>query len=1244
MSSSNKESVQHQPGSRRAEMVNLPTSYATYVDRWAIVVGISKYQDESLNLKYADRDAEALYELLLTPSGGGFEKDHIVKLVNEEATTANITRALRSFLKRPAKEDIVLIYFACHGAPDDERSGIVYLLTHDVNRKDISGTALPMREIDLSLTEYLLAERVIILADTCHSGAIGGGIGKRDITDNVGTINKGLQKVVDTYLQEAGKSSGGIALLTSGEAKEFSLEHEKWGGGHGVFTYYLLEGMKGLADRNPKNGVVTVGELFNYVKENVERATEGKQHPCIGTNSYDRNLPVAITAGISAQEHYELGCQLYQVAMKLNDRGRLRSASRHLQEAIRLARITGFSFTEAQLQLGLVFMSIGDLTKAIEAFKTATKENLPDAAYYLGIAYAKQGKPEKSVQILESFLKQHAQDRKATWVQEFILQQTRQYSGTKYALLIGIDKYPAESGFAPIEGSLNDVQLIRNLLITQFAFSPKNICILTETGATYSRILLELQELVRKSTPNDTVIIHFSGHSIEPAEYKHYLVTYDSVTPFRKAVCGDRQDSADEASFHNTITAQQLHDYLNSVAGNKTLILDTHANPNFITLAEIGSYTLLLATSPNLPAYERKIDEKRYGFFTYSLVEQLQSVSSIKLGQLHDLVTDRIQSLGGNQLPIFIGDREDYFFASHNHLLDFFNFSQRRNYSVFTEEQLEQQYNVAAKQLTVAFPEFYQSLGSAFLEKESHEKAVTYFQIALEQSLQNNSDLLFALGKAQFSTGQYTKAYETFYQYQKVEGSQSYVDQTQKILSKLDQLNSPKRYALLVGINQYFTPTVPHPKGAVNDVLVLKKVLLEKHHFQGTDIEILLDEDATCENILRCFKKLVATSKDTPALFYFAGNGSSNNDGSLTILGVDSRQTGIYDVELNELAEIVGNQPTNLISIIDAGWANALSCPKGGRVAKPDSRSIPVTRALRPVIPETQVAPKSNLIKTRDLSSVNLQIGYVSIYSKSIQFGLYEGSDEIQGEKDFTLIDDGKRKTYGILTHALLESLRLAESDTFTYKKLTELVSEKLNTAEPFVVGANLTIQLFKDFFKEQTICAVLQQIEQEPLKQSVLILKRLMEQRNGFDPDGSLNLGVIHHILGESEKSLAELESALVQVSEQQSKTIERHIAEQQEYSEIHYWLGRVLYENNRDTARAVSELRFATQQDPTNVLAHYYLGQALRLLMKQEFIIEAKQAFHAYLKSGAPLGQRKELQEFLKMSRAVETNQPGE
>jgi uncharacterized caspase-like protein len=73
-------------------------------DRWEIVVGVSKYKDEKLNLNYASRDANELYNLLLMPSGGGFEEENIKKLVDEDATTSETTKALRSFLKNRLKE------------------------------------------------------------------------------------------------------------------------------------------------------------------------------------------------------------------------------------------------------------------------------------------------------------------------------------------------------------------------------------------------------------------------------------------------------------------------------------------------------------------------------------------------------------------------------------------------------------------------------------------------------------------------------------------------------------------------------------------------------------------------------------------------------------------------------------------------------------------------------------------------------------------------------------------------------------------------------------------------------------------------------------------------------------------------------------------------------------------------------------------------------------------------------------
>lgn len=275
----------NQPFARKLEPIDseLYTQYRN-CDRWAIIVGISRYQHSGWNLKYADRDADELYKLLLTSSGGNYKQENIHKLTNEQATTRNIRIELHDFLKQPAREDVVLLYFACHGSPDPDRPKNLYLLTHDTEPSRIAGTALPMREIELAIRETLLAEKVIVLADTCHSGAIGGGIGHRSASDDSAHMKR--------YLQELSKARAGTALLTSAETSQVARESDQWGGGHGVFTHYLLEGMRGAADED-NNGIVTIGELFEYVRDNVKRSTSNSQHPVIGSN-FDRNMPIAI--------------------------------------------------------------------------------------------------------------------------------------------------------------------------------------------------------------------------------------------------------------------------------------------------------------------------------------------------------------------------------------------------------------------------------------------------------------------------------------------------------------------------------------------------------------------------------------------------------------------------------------------------------------------------------------------------------------------------------------------------------------------------------------------------------------------------------------------------------------------------------------------------------------------------------------------------------------------------------------
>ena len=267
------------------------------VDRWAIIIGISKYQDSSLNLKYADRDAEEFYNILTQIKEEFFKADHVEKLINEEASYSKINKALKGFLKKPGNDDLVLIYFACHGAFDPDRPKETYVLPYDTNPLDIASTSIHMDDIGNSIRRNLNAKRVVIIADACHSAAIGGDMSRRTTIIQSDRVNR--------FLNELANSNEGTALLTSAEAREVALEDERWGGGHGVFTHYLIEGMKGEADGyggGKKDGIISIGELFEYVRFKVEEATDHRQHPSVGTSQYDRRLPLIYLESLKEQE------------------------------------------------------------------------------------------------------------------------------------------------------------------------------------------------------------------------------------------------------------------------------------------------------------------------------------------------------------------------------------------------------------------------------------------------------------------------------------------------------------------------------------------------------------------------------------------------------------------------------------------------------------------------------------------------------------------------------------------------------------------------------------------------------------------------------------------------------------------------------------------------------------------------------------------------------------------------------
>ena len=253
--------------------------------RWAVVIGISKYLNADNGippLQFAHRDAIVFMDFLRSPQGGGFAPSCVKLLINEQATTRNIRSALFTFLKQAGKDDLVLIYFAGHGAPEIGRPDNLYLISYDTDIDDMASTAFPMWDMETALKRYITAERVVVLADACHSAGVGGEAGLR----SVGNAN-----LINTYLSNLQKTKPGRVTITASDANELSREGKEWDD-HGVFTYYLLKGLKGEADSND-NGIVTITEAFNYVNNKVRRSTNSQQHPNI-QGKFDHNLPLAV--------------------------------------------------------------------------------------------------------------------------------------------------------------------------------------------------------------------------------------------------------------------------------------------------------------------------------------------------------------------------------------------------------------------------------------------------------------------------------------------------------------------------------------------------------------------------------------------------------------------------------------------------------------------------------------------------------------------------------------------------------------------------------------------------------------------------------------------------------------------------------------------------------------------------------------------------------------------------------------
>ena len=286
-----------------ATKVEIASGRAKNIQLWAVLIGVSRYKngDQNLsgyeikNLKNAADDAQAIADFLKSEEGGSFPEDHITLLKDEQATKTEVESAIKTLKARARPDDYFMIFIAAHGvlspqydAKEGKTKELPYFVLYDSDLRDMPQTGLPMDAFQQAVRE-IPAKKGVVLSDTCHSaGMVMPGRGGEATTR------------ANSLLVERLKSNegSGVGFIWAADQTETSLEYDNLsqgrGQGQGVFTYCLLEGLRGNADRD-SDGAVTFVELKNYVRDKVPEFTNNSQHPGGNTTSIEANdIPLSI--------------------------------------------------------------------------------------------------------------------------------------------------------------------------------------------------------------------------------------------------------------------------------------------------------------------------------------------------------------------------------------------------------------------------------------------------------------------------------------------------------------------------------------------------------------------------------------------------------------------------------------------------------------------------------------------------------------------------------------------------------------------------------------------------------------------------------------------------------------------------------------------------------------------------------------------------------------------------------------
>jgi hypothetical protein len=222
------------------------------MNAYAIVIGIEQYRQKLPKADYATHDAKIISEYLTKTMG--YPEENVITLLGDRALKSDMEKYFDRWLSNNVEENgRVFIYYSGHGAPNTN-NGDAYLVPYDGDPTFIAETGYSLARLYESLGK-LKAKEILVVLDSCFSGGGGRSVLAKGAKPLVMTINKPtIQK--------------NISVMTASSGDQISSAYEEKG--HGLFTYYLLKGIKNENVIEP-DGAIKIDDLFGYIKPQVER-------------------------------------------------------------------------------------------------------------------------------------------------------------------------------------------------------------------------------------------------------------------------------------------------------------------------------------------------------------------------------------------------------------------------------------------------------------------------------------------------------------------------------------------------------------------------------------------------------------------------------------------------------------------------------------------------------------------------------------------------------------------------------------------------------------------------------------------------------------------------------------------------------------------------------------------------------------------------------------------------------------